>query len=317
MTRYFREGEVAELLPMKDAVAAVEQAFIQLGEGRAVNRPRSRARAGRRTLHVMSAASEAFGYVGLKAYTTGPDGARFYVMLFAAETGELVSLMEGDTLGQIRTGAASGVATRYMARADADTVGIFGTGWQARSQLDALAVVRSLRSVVAYSREEQKRARFCDEMSSRLGIPVTPAERPEDVTAEVHIVVTATSAKEPVLCGSWLVPGQHVNAIGGNALGRREIDEEVVTRSSFIAADSVEQARIECGDLAAVVDAGKLRWEDVHDLADVVTGKKVARGGASEITLFESQGVALEDVAVAKLIYERGVSLGLGKDLEI
>jgi ornithine cyclodeaminase/alanine dehydrogenase-like protein (mu-crystallin family) len=317
MAIFFTEDDVGRLLPMPDAVAGVEHAFRLLGEGKAVNRPRQRVRLQRLMLHVMPAGSDEIGYAGLKAYATGPSGARFYFLLFEAAKGELVAMMEADRLGQIRTGAASAVATRYLAPPDAGSVGIYGTGWQARSQLEALASSRALSAVVAYGRDEKRRRAFCEEMSEKIGRTVRPAASPEEVASEAEILVTATGAREPVLFGDWLRSGQHVNAVGSNALNRREIDEAAVLRATFIAADSVEQAKIECGDLHAVVEAGKLSWERVRELGDVVAGRIDPRRGAGDVTLFESQGIAIEDVAVAKVVYERGRDEGLGRTLDV
>ncbi len=302
---------------MGDAVACVERALRLLAEDQAVNLPRQRIRVDKLLLHVLPAGSAELGYVGLKAYTTGPSGARFYFLQFDAKSGELVAMMQADRLGQIRTGAASGVATKFMAREDATRVGIYGTGWQARAQLQAIAEVRPIVSMVAYGRDAARREKFCSEMTEELGVPVRPVETPEEVPQDADIVVTATNAREPVLRGAWLKPGQHVNAIGSNALHRIEIDEEAVTRMSFIAADAIDQAKIECGDLAAVVEAGKLSWDGVHEIADVVGGKVTARRGPDDITLFESQGLAIEDVAVAKHVYEAGSAKGMGTVLEI
>ena len=317
MAHFFTEDDVLALLTMPEAVKAVERAFRLLGEGKADNHPRQRVRAGKLMLHVLPAGSADLGFVGLKAYTTGPSGARFYFLMFEAPSGELAALMEADSLGQIRTGAASGVATRLMTSDDAKRVGIYGTGWQARSQLEAVAEVRKLELVRAYGRDADRRALFCRDMASKLGIPVEPCAAAEEVPDEVDIVITATNAKEPVLKGEWLRAGQHVNATGSNNLKRREIDELAVTRASFIATDSLDQAKIECGDLSAVVEAGKLSWDDVHELADVVTGQVPARQSADDITLFESQGLAIEDVAVAKIVLEKGVRSGRGRKLQI
>ena len=317
MVQFFSEDDVAELLTMKDAVACVDEAFRLLASGDAMNKPRQRVRVDKLLLHVLPAGSATLGYVGLKAYTTGPSGARFYFLMFHASSGELVSLMEADRLGQIRTGAASGVATRYLAREAASRVGIYGTGWQARSQLEAIAVVRSIESVAAYGRDRERREKFCDEMSETLGLPVTPCDSPEAVTAAADIIVTVTNSREPVLKGEWLRPGQHINAAGSNNLRRLEIDADAVTRSSFIATDSVEQAKIECGDLAAVVDSGGITWNDVHELADVVAGNTTGRQSDDDIMLFESQGMAIEDVAVAKHVYEAGREQGRGKTLDM
>jgi ornithine cyclodeaminase/alanine dehydrogenase len=317
MAIFFSEDDVSRLLPMRDAVARVEDAFRLLGEGKAVNRPRQRVRLQKLMLHVLPAGSDEIGYCGLKAYTTGPAGARFYFLLFAAANGELVAMMEADRLGQIRTGAATAVATRYLAPVGATTVGIYGTGWQARSQLEALASSRDLNSILAYGRDEARRRSFCAELSETLGRDVVAASSPEEVASGAEILVVATSAREPVLLGHWLRPGHHVNAVGSNALNRREIDEAAVLRARFIAADSVEQAKLECGDLHAVVEAGKLSWQQVHELGDVVAGRIALRRTPDDVTLFESQGLAIEDVAVGKLVYERGKDAGQGRKLDV
>lgn len=317
MVQFLTENDVAELLTMKDAIACVDEAFCLLASKKAMNKPRQRVRVDKLMLHVLPAGSSAIGYVGLKAYTTGPTGARFYFIMFDATSGEMVAMMEADRLGQIRTGAASGVATRYMATESASRIGVYGTGWQARSQLEAIVQVRPIESVRAYGRDQARRETFCGEMSEVLSISVEPCESPEMVPIDTDIVVTVTSSKEPVLKGEWLRPGQHVNAAGSNNLRRLEIDAEAVTRASFIAADSVEQAKLECGDLAAVVEAGGITWDDVHELADVVAGGTAARTSDDDITLFESQGLAIQDLAVAKHVYESSKERGLGKTLDI
>jgi alanine dehydrogenase len=315
MAMFFTEEDVRSLLPMAEAVAGVEEAFRLLGEKKAVNRPRGRVRLNRLMLHVMSAGSDALGYAGLKAYTTGPTGARFYFLLFDSNAGELKAMMAADNLGQIRTGAATAVATRHLAPRDATRVGIYGSGWQARSQVEALAASREVSQVMVWSRGPARRQKFCDEMASVIGLPVRAASRPEEVAAESEILVTATSSKEPVLLGAWLEPGHHVNAVGSNAANRREIDEAAVVRSDVIAADSVEDAKIECGDLIAVVEAGKLSWERVRELSDIVAIGFTREPSA--VTLFESQGIAIEDVAAAKTVYEKGLAQGRGKTIDV
>src|SRR5262245_58768513 len=148
----------------------------------------------------------------------------------------------------MRTGAASGVATKYLARAGAKTVGVYGTGWQAQSQLEAVCAARDIESVKVYSRSPENRARFCQEMNARLGgVEIAPVERPEEA-ADADVIVTITTSREPVLQGAWLKPGTHINAAGGNSILRRELDDEAVRRSSFIAVDSIDQAKIEAGE---------------------------------------------------------------------
>ena len=315
MAYFFTEDEVGRLLTMEDAVSAVEAAFRELSQEQAVNRPRVRVRLPGVMLHVMPAGSQKLDRLGLKAYTATREGARFLFLLYARETGELLSVMEADRLGQIRTGAATGVATRYMSQPDAATVGIYGTGWQARSQLQAVAVVRRLREVVAFGRDEERRKKFCDEMSDALGVEVRPASSPKEVAEGADIVITATTAREPVLLGEWLRPGQHINAIGSNFAKKREVDDEVVQRAAVIAVDSKEQALLECGDLLAPISAGAMSWDNVHELADIVAEKTLGRSDSDDITLFESQGLAIQDVAVAHRVFEIGRAQGLGVPL--
>ena len=314
MAVVFTEDEVTGLLSMHDAVDVVEDAFRQLAEGNAVNRPRSRVHVPGTTLHVMPAGSKEWGMLGLKAYITTRSGARFLFHLYGID-GELLALMEADKLGQMRTGAASGVATRFMAREDAVTVGLYGTGWQAHSQLEAVARARTLRRAVVFGRDAARRTRFCEEMSELLSLDVRPVSSPEKVSEEADILITATNSKEPVLRGEWLRPGQHINAIGANVANKQEIDSDVVRKATRIATDSKEQALLECGDLIAPNATGDLDWDDVVELADIVSGKLTGRKRATDITLFESQGLAIEDVAVGRKVYELGRARGMGTQL--
>lgn len=312
MALFIREDDIARVLRMPDVVAAVEDAFRQAGLGTAVNRPRHRASSGDTILHVMSAAIPALGVMGLKAYSSARDGTRFLAMLYSTETGELLAVMEADRLGQMRTGAASAVATKYLARPDAGTVGIIGTGWQARSQLAAVACVRPVALVKCYSRDARRREAFAEEMIRELGAEVVAAERAEEAV-EAEIIITATTSSEPVLSGAWLRPGMHVNAIGSNWAQKRELDTEAVTRAGRIVVDDLEQAKLEAGDLIQPVEESVLDWERVVELGTVVAGTEPGRRSADEITLFESQGIALEDVAAMKLAYDRARALGVGE----
>ncbi len=304
MTLYFPESLVREVLPMRDAVAAVESVFRELGEGSAQNRPRQRVRVPGRMLHTMSASSSALGFLGLKTYLTGRDGMRFVLLLFDQEKGSLAAVMEADALGQIRTGAATGVAADYLAHPGAASVGIVGCGYQAETQVEALAVVRPVARVEAYCRDPERRARFAATMSARLGVEVVPAASAEAAVRNKSIVVAVTSAAEPVVRGEWLGPGTFVTAAGGNSLKRRELDHAAVRHAGRVVVDDLEQARIECGDLAPLVASGELRWEELETLGEVVGAGKRSTG--AESALFESQGIAAEDIAVAALVFERG-----------
>jgi alanine dehydrogenase len=315
MTLSLREADITRLLRMPDVITAVEEAFRQQGLGRAVNRPRQRIATDGSVMHIMSAALPDLGVMGLKAYSSARGATRFVCMLYSTETGELLSVMEANRLGQMRTGAASAVAAKYMARPESGAVGILGTGWQARSQISALAVVRPVALVKAYSRDLQRRVVFAEEMTEELGADVVAVDSAEEAIEDADILVTATSARDPVLSGRWLRPGMHVNAVGSNWASRRELDADAVARADRIVVDDLEQARLEAGDLIAPVAEGVLDWSQVTELGAVVTGRAEGRRAADAITLFESQGIALEDVAAMKLAYELAVTQGVGETL--
>jgi ornithine cyclodeaminase/alanine dehydrogenase-like protein (mu-crystallin family) len=317
MALLLTESDVTRLLPMALALEAVEEVFRWQGEGRLTNRPRVRLPVPGGLLHVMPAALPDARVMGLKAYATVRGQAKFVVLLFSAESGTLLAVIEADRLGQMRTGAASGVATRHLAREETERVGCYGTGWQARSQLEAVCAVRRVREIRVYGRDAERRARFAEEMSPALGVPVVPVDRPEAAARDAAILVTITSARTPVLEGAWIAPGAHVNAAGSNALQRAELDVEAVRRAGLVVTDSLEQARLECGDLVAALEQGVLRWEDVMELGAVVAGKHPGRTRPDEITLFESQGVAMEDVAVAARLVARARERGVGIEIPI
>jgi alanine dehydrogenase len=319
MAIFLTEQDVTQLLTMDEALAAVEAVFKSQATGEATNEPRRRAHAGAATLHVMSGAVSNFGpfkgLLGLKAYTVTRQGMRFHVSLYDAESGELLAFIEANKLGQMRTGAASGVATKYLARRDAKTVGIYGTGWQAQSQLEAVCAVRDIERVRVYSRSTENRARFCSEMGAKhRGVELTPVGRPEEAV-EADIVITITTTRDPVFSGAWLRPGTHINAAGGNSILRRELDDEAIKRASFIAVDSLDQARIEAGELVVPVEKGLLTWERVHELRHVVNGETRGRTDDAEITLFKSLGIAIEDIAAASVLYRKARENKAGKEL--
>jgi alanine dehydrogenase len=317
MALLLTEADVTALLPMSLALEAVEEVFRWQGEGKLTNRPRVRLPVPGGLLHVMPAALPEARVMGLKAYATVRGAAHFVVLLFSADSGALLAVIQADKLGQMRTGAASGVATKYLARADADRVGCYGTGWQARAQLEAVCAVRRVQEIRVYGRDAERRARFADEMRGTLGVPVVAVDRPDAAAQDAAILVTITSSRTPVLEGRWVAPGTHVNAAGSNALQRAEIDVEVVRRAALVVTDSLEQARIECGDLVAALAQGVIRWEDVRELGTIVAGRSPGRTRDDEVTLFESQGVAMEDVAVGARLVARARERGVGIEIPI
>ena len=319
MALYLTEKEVTELLTMTDTLAAVESVFKLQASGDATNESRRRVRAQGSTLMTMSGAVSNFGefkgLLGLKAYTVARSGARFYVSLFDAITGELLAFIEADKLGQMRTGAASDVATKYLAREGAKTVGVYGAGWQATSQLEAVCAVRQIEEVKVYSRKPENRERFCQQMATELGLTnIHPVETPE-AAADADIIITITSSREPVVLGEWLKPGTHINAAGGNSILRREFDDDTIKRASFIAVDSLDQSKMESGEFVTAVEKGLLTWERVKELRHVVSGQMRGREHAEQITLFKSLGLAIEDVAAAAVVYQKAKEQQAGKEI--
>ncbi len=315
MTLLITENEVENLLDMRTTLDAVEEILRQHAEGRATNRVRRRVALPTSGLNVMFAGAPQIGAVGLKAYTVARGGARFYTMLFDPESGELLSIMQSDKLGQLRTGAASGVATRHLAREDASTLGIYGAGWQAESQLEAIAAAKRLDRIIVYTRTERTRKTFAEKMSEKIGQEVETTHFPEEPAAQ-NIVVTMTSSKEPVLHGEWLKPGAHVNAAGSNFLFKREIDQDVVKRASLVTIDSREELGLEAGNLLQAVETGVVLPEAVRELGQIIAGQVPGRTSPEEITLFASQGIALEDMAVARIVYDRAVEQGVGREVD-
>lgn len=312
--RVLTEREVGRLLSVGDAMAILEAAFREAAAGRAPVEPRRRVVMPAATLHTLSAGLPAWGVTGLKAYATTRAGATFVVLLFDASTGALLGLIEADRLGQIRTGAASGVATRHLARDDARAGALIGTGWQAETQLEAICLARPLAEVRVFGRDPGRRAAFVERMAPRVRARLVPVDSAERAVRGADVVVTITSAKAPVLEGAWLEPGAHVNAAGVNWAHKRELDEAAVRRAARIVVDDLETAKLEAGDLIPVVEAGHLRWEEVAELAAVVAGAAPGRRRPDDITLFSSQGTALEDVACAARILERALAEGIGRD---
>ncbi len=315
MTLFLTEREVEGLLDMRSALAAVEEILRQHAEGRATNRARRRVALPGSGLNVMFAGAPEIEALGLKAYTVARTGARFYTMLFDPETGELLSVMQSDKLGQVRTGAASGIATKHLAREDASSLGIYGAGWQAEAQLEAIAAVKKLDRVIVHSRTEESRKAFAEKMGERLGMEVETTHAPEEPAAQ-DIVVTVTSSKEPVLRGEWLKPGVHVNAAGSNFLFKTEIDRDVVKRSSLVTIDSREELGLEAGNLLQGIETGTVLPEAIRELGQIVAGQIKGRQNPEDITLFASQGLALEDLAAARLVYDRALEQGVGREID-
>jgi alanine dehydrogenase len=310
---WLTEADVRSLVSVADAIPVLRQAFRDLGEGEADLLPRWRGHgpAGQGSFNVMAASLRRQGVCGLKAYPIRPGSGAWNLLLYTWDPVRLVAVMEADWLGRIRTGAASGLATDLLAAPDASTLALLGTGRQARPQAEAVCAVRPIREIRVWGRDPGRRQRAAAEIAAATGVPCRAVADAAEAVTGAAVVCTVTASASPLFDGDLLAPGAHVNAAGSNAADRAEIDARTVGRAACIVTDSVAGARHECGDLIQA----RVDWARVRDLGELVAGRCPGRTGADEITLFESQGVALEDVALARLVWQRAVARGAGTPL--
>lgn len=302
---YLTEEDVHRLLPMKDCVDLMRRTFEALGQGQAVNQIRRRIVLPTGTvLHQMAGAWES--YLGTKIYAAhAKHGAYFTFLLYDAASARPLANFEANFLGQIRTGAASGYATSVMAAPGAQTLGLIGSGFQAWSQLEAMLAVRPIRTARVYSRKRERRAEFAERASRFFEIEVLPVDTAEEACREADIVITATFAKDPVVESGWIKPGAHVNAMGSNQASRRELPADLLHRARRIAIDSLEQARVEAGDLLLALPIDQWHQLPLVELGDMAAGKPVPEHAGGDITIFKSLGLGVEDVAAGAYVYER------------
>jgi alanine dehydrogenase len=314
---YLTETDVARLVTVKDAIDVLRDTFGHWRDPGTTNLPRQRARLAAGTLNLMGAASDPLGIFGLKAYFAGKAGTRYHALLYAADGSGLLAMIEADLLGALRTGAASGLATDLLARPDARTLAVIGSGKQARTQVAAVCAVRPIKQIRVFSPSRERRTAFAFAVADELGIETEPVDTGETCVADADVVVTITKAKEPVLRSEWIGEGVHINAAGANAGDRRELDAGTVLRASVRVTDDREQAKIEAGEFRELVRASRLDWSDITELGDLVTGQASGRGSPLDITLFKSLGLALEDIAFAQLIHRRAVAAGVGRPMPV
>lgn len=310
--RFLGEADADRLLTMSDAVDCMQEAFAALADGTARNTPRRRTRGDGIILHSMSAAADYLGRVGWKEYTTTRAGAHFHVGLYSQATGKLEALIAADRLGQMRTGAVTGLACRYLAPQNA-TVGLIGAGWQAESQLEAVAATLPQASVRVFARRAPERTEFAARMADRHGVPVEPVDHPRDAVEGLPVVITATTSRTPVLETEWIAPDSLVCAMGSNWLEKAELDVAAVGEASAVVCDSVAACRVEAGELAAAAEAGAWNWDAALELADIVGGKVAPPTSGRRV--FKSVGLAIEDVAIASRLLDRAREAGVGIDL--
>jgi alanine dehydrogenase len=316
MALHISESEVRAVLTMPMAIEAIEDISCKQANGEVVVHPRRRFELpGGGFFHYMAAADFTAGFVAMKQYTYVQGKIRFMVPLYEMRTGELVAMIEADYMGQLRTGAASGVATKYLSRQNSRIAAIIGTGGQARTQLEAIAAVRKLESARVYGRNAERRERFSVEVSEWLGFPIENTTSSSEAVRGADILCTATTSASPVVSGADLSPGVHINAIGANHAHKRELDDEAVASADVIVVDSIEQSRQEAGDLILAFRGDEVCWTGVKKLSDVVAKKSPGRTSDTEVTLFKSNGIASWDLAVAMKVYALAKEKGLGREL--
>lgn len=296
------------MLGFDTAIKAVEDAFKLLAEGKAVNTPRRRTMTQGAVLHVLQGAVLGeYNVAGLKAYLGTRRGARFVVLLFDI-AGDLLAIVEADRLGQIRTGAASAVATKYMARRGSEILGVVGSGRQARAQFEALVRVIDAKLIKVYSKTKSHAEEFA-EYIRRRGFDAVAVDS-LDEASRVDVLATATNSKEPFIGARHISEGMHINAIGSNWRDRAELQPDAVHSADLIAVDDPLQAREEAGDLI-LADA----LDRAVPLAEVVAGRIEGRPHDRAVTIFKSLGIAVEDLVCAKAVYERALKGGAGREL--
>jgi len=317
--------DVAQVLTMADCIDVVEKAFAELASGTADLPLRIGIKPPGGISLYMPAYLKGLGALACKVVTVYKDNPTKHdlpttigtVLLQDPETGDVTCIMDGGYLTAVRTGAASGVATRHLARPDDGQVaGIFGAGVQAKMQLWAVAEARNLRAAYVYDISDRAIDAFIAEMGEKLDLEIDRADTPDRVLEEADILCTATSSSTPVFDGTKVRPGSHINGIGSHTPNARELDTAVIARSKLVG-DSREACLNEAGDVILPIQEGAIDASHIHaDLGEIVTGAKPARESAEEITVFKSNGLAIQDVATAKLVYERAVAAGIGTTIE-
>ena len=317
MAVFLNERDVEALVTMSIASSVMEEVMAEFSLGAAADIPRERVRTKHTTQHLLQGYVASRQAMGFKVYTVNADKVRFLVHICEVNHGHLVGIIEARHLSMMRTGAASGIATKYLANPDSKVLGIFGSGRQAASQIEAVCMVRPIVEVKVFSRNTAKLSEFCSAMRARLKLDIHAVSSAEETVRNSDIVTTITNSATPLFDGAWLKQGTHINAAGSNMLTRRELDESTLDRCNLIVVDSRAVAERECGDLLPVIEAGKLRWGQLAQLGDVITGRAPARTSADDITCFESHGMAVQDISLGAALLKMAQERELGIELPI
>ena len=318
--RLLHSRDLNRRFTMLDVIEMVEAAYREEGLNRVIASPRDQLRAPETQtfFNSLPALMPGLGVTGINTYTGGNKSlplVQKVILLFSTVDGRLLAVLEADWLSWMRTGATSGVATKYLAREDARVVGIFGAGKQARSQLMAVTAVRPIERALVFSPTPERRQKYAATMSQELNIEVTAVDQPEAILPEADVICTATTSHVPLFVGNQVRPGTHINAIGQHYPQKREVDSQLVARSHVIV-DDTARAWQEDGELLLPLQEDVIDKEHIYGtLGEIVVGEKVGRTG-DEITLFSSGGIASEVLAVAAGVYQVAEEERLGVEIE-
>ena len=316
MAIFLRDSEVSESLTMNQMIEKIESMQSHYGEGEASNLPRRKIIASGGMLAVMGGGLFYEGVLGVKTYTVVKGQYSFQVSLYDAETGKLLCYTQANRLGQLRTGATTAVAAKYLTTKSNMTVGIIGTGYQAATQLEAVSKVRDIANILAFSRTESSRQQFAENMSTSLQIPVTSAKSAEETVKNSDLVICIAATMDPVINGDWISSGTTLVAAGPTTWRANEVDTLTIKRAHKIVVDSIEQAPIESGDLSSSVDQGIIQWSQLVELRHIVSGNQSGRDNNDQIIYAKLMGTGVADVAAAKLAYDTAKQLGIGTEMD-
>lgn len=307
MTLFITEKQVEEILSIDKTVELLEDAMKSLSTGKGFNSPRKRLPASYKggNLHFMAASWPEKGIAGHKSYVVTKGKATFVVVLYSTEGKGLLAVVEANLLGQIRTGAASGLASKYLARKDSSKLAIIGSGFQAETQLEAIHSQFNLEEVKVFSRTKEKRDAFVNKMTKKLGLNIKSSQSSEEATKNSDIISLITNSKSPVISDEQITKGIHINAAGGNSWLRSELSSNSMGKFDFITTDDIDQAKTECKELMEATEQGITSWNRVYNLSSVINKEIIPRNDFHEITLYESLGIAIQDIAAAKYVYDQ------------
>ena len=310
---YIDEATASKILNMDNALNLVEESFTTYAQGKSFNMTRQRMRIRKGALHMLPGAVPYKNVIGFKAYTSFRAGLIFKVHLYDAENGNPLAIVDANEIGRLRTGAATGIATKYMAKKESNTAFIFGGGFQAEAQLEAVYKTSNIKKAFVTTRKIENAQAFADKMSKSLGIEIIPTQNIENDLPQADIIITITTAVKPLFEHTMLNPnGVHINGAGSNALIRAEVPEKTIEAAEVLAVDSKDVAAIECGDILPSLEKGRLHWNEIVELGEITAGFRKGRITENGITIFQSQGMGLQDIMCAEFIYRKAVAENLG-----